>query len=101
MNDGWFICFIDYTHQKEELSWFPKGSMWDSSGRNHGYWTADNEDFYQRRLETIRSGGKPLSTKEWKTLLRDVRPGPVNKFKNAMSNVCDKFLQGDMSYWAA
>ncbi|KAF8235464.1 hypothetical protein L208DRAFT_1203040, partial [Tricholoma matsutake] len=29
------------------MSWFPKASIWTSSGYNHGYWMADNEQWYR------------------------------------------------------
>jgi hypothetical protein len=78
--------------------------VWESSGYNHGYWTADNEDWYQRRLKEIQSGGelgRPLSTNKWRQLLKNITAAPVKKLEDAISTACDKFLQGDGSYWKA
>lgn len=97
--DSWLMSLIDFRLQREDVSWFPKASSWDISGLNHGYWTTDNEAWYQRRLKEIESGASPLPSGEWRKRLRDVRASLVVKLKRSMSDVCDRFLQGDISYW--
>lgn len=94
--------FLDYGHktQTEDKSWFPKASTWKTSGWDHGYWTADNETWYQDRLQEIQDGRPPMNAKEWREFLkRRVRPAFTDNFKKHVSDVCDKFLQGDPSYW--
>jgi hypothetical protein len=83
------------------MSWFPKASTWEVSGWNHGYWTADNEQWYQNRLRNIREGAGPKSAREWRSFLAEIRPNSVVEFKKNVSLVCDKFLQGVTSYWMA
>jgi hypothetical protein len=82
------------------MSWFPKASIWNASGHNRGYWTADNEAWYQRRLLEIGDGGQPKNAQNWRAALGEIRANPVSTFKNTISNINDRFLRGDTSYWA-
>ncbi|RDB19093.1 hypothetical protein Hypma_014474 [Hypsizygus marmoreus] len=96
---GTYKVYTDFKAQTEDRSWFPKASIWDASGYNHGYWTADNEAWYQRRVHEIENGAKPKNASEWRAAMGEVRRNPVVKFKKRVSSASDKFLQGDSSYW--
>lgn len=78
-------------------------SIWENSGHNHGYWTADNEAWYEYRLRQIQAGGlagQPKSASEWRKLLEaSVRAKPVKEFASRINKVCDEFLTGQTSYW--
>lgn len=90
---------IEHKSQIEDRSWFPKASIWRLSGYNHGYWTADNEQWYQNRLHEIEAGSAPKNSREWTAALKTIRPGPVTKIRMLINSACDRFLQGDFSYW--
>jgi hypothetical protein len=90
---------IDQASQTEDRSWFPKASLWKLSGYNHGYWMADNEQWYQHQLREIEAGSTPKNSSEWKAALNMIRPRHVTKLRKLINATCDKFLQGDLSYW--
>lgn len=53
------------------MLWWPKPSAWESSGLNVGYWSPDCENWYQRRLQTIRDGNATLrSGTQWKDAMK-------------------------------
>ncbi|KAF8870299.1 hypothetical protein BD779DRAFT_1409379, partial [Infundibulicybe gibba] len=59
------ICGVYYIYtgikdQVSDSSWWPKMYTWKKSGYNVGYWSTDCENFYQRRLKEIQSGGGPM-----------------------------------------
>ncbi|KIM50349.1 hypothetical protein SCLCIDRAFT_70916, partial [Scleroderma citrinum Foug A] len=43
------------TQQTADVSWWPKQSTWEGSGLDVGYWSSDDEAWYQKRLELIRN----------------------------------------------
>lgn len=60
-----------YKDQVAEMSWWPKPNAWEKSGLNVGYWSADCESWYQRRLENIRTSKVELrSGGGWKQAMR-------------------------------
>ncbi|KAF8868722.1 hypothetical protein BD779DRAFT_1396287, partial [Infundibulicybe gibba] len=66
------ICGVYRTYtgvvkdQVSDRSWWPKTHTWEKSGYNVGYWSIDCENFYQRRLEEIKSGQGPATATEWR-----------------------------------
>lgn len=51
----------------EELSFWPKENVFNSSGLWVGWWTPDCESWYQNRLEDIRMGRADLKkSSEWR-----------------------------------
>ena len=66
------------------VSWWPTEEMWSKGKQNAGFWTADNEKWYQDRLSSICSGtAQPLSTSRWRSALR---MGPKNGTKVRLQN---------------
>ncbi|KAF8234080.1 hypothetical protein L208DRAFT_1175053, partial [Tricholoma matsutake] len=53
---GVYRVYTDQKLQTEDRSWFPKASIWTSSGYNHGYWMVDNEQWYLNQLHKIQAG---------------------------------------------
>ena len=56
--------------QTEEVSWWPKHSVWKKGGLNVGYWTPQYEQWFQMRCtaivnEDIEGKGKLRTTREW------------------------------------
>lgn len=64
--------------QVADVSWWPKQSAWEISGLDMGYWTSDNEEWYQRQLCTISAHlqeGRPVqgllkNAKQWRNALK-------------------------------
>jgi hypothetical protein len=57
--------------QTRDISWWPKPSAWEISGLNIGFWSADCEAWFQRRVQDIGSGTAELrSPSQWKQSLR-------------------------------
>ena len=66
------------------VSWWPTEDMWNKGKQNAGFWTADNEKWYQDRLSSIcRGTAQPLSTSRWRSALR---MGPKNGTKVRLQN---------------
>ncbi len=40
----------------EHVSWFPKDTSWKGSGLDVGFWSADAESWYQRRVAKYLGG---------------------------------------------
>ncbi|PPQ69431.1 hypothetical protein CVT24_001480 [Panaeolus cyanescens] len=58
------------------LSWWPPQHLWmrPVTGAHPGYWTEENEQWYQGRIRDIRAGkAKPLSSSKWLEWLRGWR----------------------------
>jgi hypothetical protein len=54
-----------------QSSWWPKQSTWIKSGFYVGYWTAQCEEWFQRRLNRILEGlEKPIPATKWTMFLR-------------------------------
>lgn len=84
--------------QTEQRSWWPKSNTWDSCGLNVGYWSADCEDWYQRRLESIRTGrAKPMTASEWRNLLK-LRVTHTGCFMNFMASIADDVLTNKVDW---
>ncbi|KAK0482301.1 hypothetical protein IW261DRAFT_1333449 [Armillaria novae-zelandiae] len=61
----------------EHLSWFPKDASWRGSGLNVGFWSADCEYWYHRRVERyLGSDFKCETQTEWKRSLKLWRDAP-------------------------
>ncbi|KAI0693672.1 hypothetical protein C8T65DRAFT_543504, partial [Cerioporus squamosus] len=55
----------------EQLSWWPKPSLFVSSGFNTGIWNPWNKDWFQRHLQSIRDGNAmPKNADKWRSGLR-------------------------------
>lgn len=56
-----------------QRSWWPLPTSWGapSNGNNLGYWSDENEDWFQQRLQQIRAGqAGPLTVTEWRRKLQ-------------------------------
>ncbi|KAI0346335.1 hypothetical protein BDW22DRAFT_1302985, partial [Trametopsis cervina] len=52
------------------VSWWPPADVWAVCGVNMGYWTRENENWFQRRLDGIRNNvSKPLTRQQWRSEL--------------------------------
>lgn len=61
--------------QTADVSWWPKQSTWEASGLSVGYWSTDDETWYQKHLREIReyngSSKPPYRTaSEWRQALK-------------------------------
>ena len=64
--------------QTSNVSWWPKQSTWEACGLNVGYWSVDNETWFQKHLENIRNyhgtestGNLPYhSAADWRNRLK-------------------------------
>lgn len=60
--------------QTADVSWWPKQSAWQGAGLDVGYWSVDDEAWYQKRLELIRmcTNGRSvcMTATEWRNALR-------------------------------
>lgn len=58
-----------------DLSWWPKASVFATSGLYPGYWTPSCETWYQARVKAISENSAKLYTAtEWKNKLKLHRP---------------------------
>ena len=63
--------FTGQGSQTEDLSWWPKQTTWQASNFDAGYWSPDNEAWFQRRLTMILSGtARPLNARMWRNQLK-------------------------------
>lgn len=66
----------------QHLSWWPKDSVWYSSGFFSEQWLADVEMWYQTCLRSIESGSAKLyNSMEWKSNLRRYKMNTCTLFK--------------------
>ncbi|KIM61759.1 hypothetical protein SCLCIDRAFT_25569 [Scleroderma citrinum Foug A] len=61
--------------QIADVSWWPKQSTWEGSGLDVGYWSSDDEAWYQKRLELIRNCGTDsqhlcMNATQWRNTLK-------------------------------
>lgn len=60
--------------QTADVSWWPKQSTWQGAGLDVGYWSVDDEAWYQKRLEVIRTctNGRSvcMTAAEWRNTLK-------------------------------
>jgi hypothetical protein len=69
--------------QTTDISWWPKPSIWESSGLNVGFWSSDCETWVLGRLKEIREGTAQLkSPSQWKSLLKFRKSSHVAAMKN-------------------
>ncbi|KAG6819598.1 hypothetical protein H0H93_010367 [Arthromyces matolae] len=95
---GVYRVYTGQPNQTEDKSWFPKANAWAASGFNNGFWTVDNEAWFQGRLRDIANGSGPLNAKEWKKFLTAQRAGVVHDIRGFFARVNDAVLCGDDSY---
>ena len=49
-------AILDPSHNSAaQMSWWPKASTWDTGTWEQGYWTSFCEQWFQKRLDRIRS----------------------------------------------
>ncbi|KAJ7738608.1 hypothetical protein B0H16DRAFT_1307131 [Mycena metata] len=78
--------------QTTQISWWPKPAMFEKSGMNIGWWSADCERWFLAREALIKENRAKLYTsKEWKSGLRFF----TQPHKIAVSNerICAEFLE--------
>lgn len=68
--------------QTADISWWPKQSTWEGSGLDVGYWSTDNEVWFQKHLEAVRNyngeGRAPCySAAEWQNKLKYHRANKI------------------------
>ncbi len=57
----------------QDVSWFPKGASFKNSGLDVGFWSADAEHWYLRRVEMYHNGsaqGRCQNQMEWRRSIR-------------------------------
>jgi hypothetical protein len=60
-----------HSGQTSDSSWWPKQSVWKTSGLNVGYWSVGCETWFKKRLDAIRNGTARLRTSaEWRSSLK-------------------------------
>jgi hypothetical protein len=58
----------------KRVSWFPPPNIWNLCGYSVGQWTGECERWFQDHVKSIHSGRfQPLSSKAWRSLLRNTR----------------------------
>jgi hypothetical protein len=62
-----------------------------NSGYNWGYWNAQCEQWFQKRLEEIQHGGGLLTSEEWRTRLRG--QNNTKKIVSALSREAQDFIK--------
>lgn len=68
---GLHKCYTGYGVQVAYKSWWPLPYTWDAAGVNMGFWSGDNERWYQQRLRKILDGkAEPLGAEQWRNKLR-------------------------------
>lgn len=63
-------------NQLANESWFPLVDVWEESGYHQMFWSSQNEEWYTKRVDSIRNGGNPRNLKHWRDVVRgrkDVR----------------------------
>ena len=69
------LSHISQGEQTASVSWWPKQFTWEASGLNVGYWSTDDEAWFQKHLKDIRkyhgTGNPPYHTAaEWRNKLK-------------------------------
>ncbi|KAK0477943.1 hypothetical protein IW261DRAFT_1565740 [Armillaria novae-zelandiae] len=76
----------------EHLSWFPKDASWRGSRLDVGFWSANCEYWYQRRVERYLGGDFKCETQtEWKRSLKLWRDAP--KVSGHLEHLSRSFLE--------
>ncbi|KAH7917322.1 hypothetical protein BV22DRAFT_989523, partial [Leucogyrophana mollusca] len=77
--------------QTADRSWWPKQSVWTGSNFDLGYWSPENERWFQDRIQQIRSGSAtPLSSRNWVNSLK--RYKQTSKLVSANLAAAESFL---------
>ena len=68
---------IENAHQTQDMSWWPKSSIWKGSGLDVGHWTIDCETWYIVRRTAILNNdatvGKLRNATQWRNSLKFTR----------------------------
>ncbi|KAK0435455.1 uncharacterized protein EV420DRAFT_1653125 [Desarmillaria tabescens] len=68
---GLYKCYTDSGLQVAFKSWWPLPFTWNVAGVNMGFWSGENEQWYQKRLQEILEGkAEPLGVDQWQNKLR-------------------------------
>ncbi|KAI0735669.1 hypothetical protein C8Q76DRAFT_611425 [Earliella scabrosa] len=63
-----------YTGVEEDQSWWPKPSIWSTSGMYTGIWTPKNEHWFCKRLGDIEAGNaSPMNARKWRSAVGQYR----------------------------
>lgn len=77
----------------DDVSVPPKSALKGKRVKNH---------WYQNRWREIqKAGSTPKNSTKWRAALSTIRAGPITKLRTLINAACDKFLQGDLSYWSS
>ncbi|KAI9464841.1 hypothetical protein HD554DRAFT_2026204, partial [Boletus coccyginus] len=100
--DNIFQSFFGQRHhqnwkQTADVLWWPKQSIWEACGLNVGYWSTDNEVWYQKYLQKIckydRTSPPPYCiSSEWQKALKYC--------KDTTKRVCDYCMQATENWLA-
>ena len=60
------------------MSWWPTPKQWKRSGQDVGYWSSQNERWFQNRLDAIRRGeAQPKASSKWGSSLKFTKETPA------------------------
>lgn len=66
-----YVATLGHGVQVAYKSWWPLPYTWDVAGVNMGFWSDENERWYQQRLREILDGkAEPLGAEQWRNKLR-------------------------------
>jgi len=82
--------------QTADVSWWPKQSIWEASGLNVGYWSTDDEVWYQKHLQKIceydGTGPPPYRTSsDWRKALKYCKD-TTNRVRNSCTWAAENWL---------
>ncbi|KAK0183654.1 hypothetical protein F5146DRAFT_941907 [Armillaria mellea] len=82
----------------EHVSWFPKDASWRGSGLDVGFWSADAESWYQRRVAKYLDGDfKCANQTDWKKSLKLWREAP--KVADTLERLSRAFVEQHVLHW--
>jgi hypothetical protein len=82
----------------EHLSWWPKEGVWHSSGFNLVQWSADAEEWYQKRLKSIENGKARLyNSTEWRSNLRRFKT-PTRALLSVQDRLSESVIDQHLRY---
>ncbi|KAK7433537.1 hypothetical protein VKT23_019846 [Stygiomarasmius scandens] len=97
---GLYKVDTETKNQVSDMSWWPKPVSWAKGNRNFGFWSADDEKFYQERLTEIRNGtARPKTASQWYKMLHG-KSDVTAAFYRRIEEVSGQLLDGQSSlYW--
>ena len=85
------------TNSTTVLYWFPRPSVWNSCGLNHGYWAEMAEEWMTRRRGDIRNGvAEPRTNTHWKNSL--ARFKQTKAFVTNIERAAARYISGERFY---